>query len=167
MIAMDAAGPYVVESPEGGDDSYAGIPSATRPDHWRIAAVRLHSTTTAITDWPNTAMIVDLRFPGAGLGEWTGARTLSITEIDDTDSVYSIDDDDVIIIDASSGVVTAELPALAGIAGRRYQIKCIDSTNTVTLDANGSETIDGSADVTMVQYDAVVVVAGSSEWHIM
>jgi len=98
---------------------------------------------------------------------WQGARTLTIAEIDDGDSPYTAGDDDVITVDASGGVVTVELPAIAGITGRRYQIKCIDSTNVVTIDGDGAETIDGSATVTLVQYDSLVVVAGSSEWHIM
>ena len=94
-------------------------------------------------------------------------RTLDLVVITDSDSPYDAGDDDVIVVDASSGAVTVDLPALSGISGRRYQIKCADSTNIVTVDADGSETIDGSETMTLIQYDSLVLVAGSSEWHIM
>ena len=94
-------------------------------------------------------------------------RTLDLSVIDDGDSPYAADADDVIVVDASSGAVTIDLPALTGIAGRRYQIKCVDSTYAVTVDGDGTETIDGNTTVTLLQYDSVVLVAGSSEWHIM
>lgn len=92
-------------------------------------------------------------------------RTLAIAEIGSGDSPYTAGNDDIITVDASGGAVTINLPAV--VAGRRYQIKCIDSTNTVTIDADGSETIDGIEAMTLVQYDSLVLIAGSSEWHIM
>ena len=89
-----------------------------------------------------------------------------IVEIVNTDSPYAAVDKKIIIADASSGAVTVELPAISGIAGRRYYIKCIDDTNTMTVDGDG-ETIDGFATKTLNKNDCMVVVATSVEYSII
>ncbi|MBN4066007.1 hypothetical protein JYT51_01585 [Candidatus Amoebophilus asiaticus] len=62
---------------------------------------------------------------------------------------YTVTASDYTILgDASSGNITITLPASSGITGRIYVIKKTDSSgNTVTLDGNASETIDGSTTV--------------------
>lgn len=53
--------------------------------------------------------------------------------------------DDTILCDASGGAFTVSLPAAAAVSGKVYVIKKIDSSaNAVTIDPNGSETIDGA-----------------------
>ena len=61
LIALGESGIYTVVGTTKTSVNYLDIPAATSGDHWRLAAVRLHSTTTSITDWPDTQMIVDLR----------------------------------------------------------------------------------------------------------
>jgi len=52
--------------------------------------------------------------------------------------------DQTILVDASSGNVAINLDALANYpSGMTLNIKAIDVSNSVTLDANGAETIDG------------------------
>lgn len=55
---------------------------------------------------------------------------------------YTLAAETVILV---SGVTTLTLPPAAGCTGRVYIIKKTDATNTLTIDPNGSETIDGSA----------------------
>ncbi len=76
--------------------------------------------------------------------------------------------DDVILADASSGAFTVTLPTAAGIKGRVYDTKKTDSSgNTVTLDGNGSETIDGATtQVIKAQYTTITVFSDGSNWHI-
>lgn len=71
--------------------------------------------------------------------------------------------------DASSAAFTVTLPALSGITGRIYHIKKTDSSgNAVTVDADGSETIDGfTTKVITTQYNSMMIQAGASEWHIL
>lgn len=78
-------------------------------------------------------------------------------------------DDYCITVDASGAARTITLPALAASAGRMFVLKKTDaSANTVTLDANGAETIDGAATyVLTAQYEAVTVIGGISEWHVI
>jgi len=70
--------------------------------------------------------------------------------------------------DATTGNITVNLPAISGIEGRIYNIKKIDvSINTVTIDGNGAETIDGATTLVIAfQYDAPEIIAGASEWHV-
>ena len=69
--------------------------------------------------------------------------------------------------DASGGVFTVTLPAVASATdGYAYAIvKADSSSNAVTIDADGSETINGAASLTLSsQNDWAVVVSDGTEW---
>lgn len=72
-----------------------------------------------------------------------------------------------VLVDASGGDVTVTLPAVA--SGLIYHIKRIDNTaNTVLIDGNGAETIDGGATAELtVQYETIKIQADSTEWWIL
>lgn len=72
------------------------------------------------------------------------------------------------LIDASSNTVTATLPAAADVFnGFTVRFKATDITNTVTLDGNSSETIDGATTVTIDDTDRTLeLVCDGSNWHI-
>ena len=72
--------------------------------------------------------------------------------------------------DTSGGAITINLPALAGgNAGKEIRVKLKTAGNTLTLDGNSSETIDGSTTYTLtVQNQAVTLVSdGSSNWEVI
>lgn len=78
--------------------------------------------------------------------------------------------DQVVVVDATSAAVTVTLPAVAGMpAGTWYAIKKTDATgNTVTVDANASETIDGATtQVITGRYTTLTIVSDGSSWHIV
>uniref|UniRef100_A0A6M3XUH7 Uncharacterized protein n=4 Tax=viral metagenome TaxID=1070528 RepID=A0A6M3XUH7_9ZZZZ len=77
--------------------------------------------------------------------------------------------DKVLSVDATSSETTITLPTAAGIAGRCYTIKKIDSSaNAVVLDGNGAETIDGSANYRIVlQWQAVTVISNGTNWLVI
>jgi hypothetical protein len=82
LIAMNASGPYAVNGTAAGTVALTDIPEATNTEDWRIAAVLLTQSTTAITDWPNAQLIVDLRFvsprdsdTGYKIKLWSGDET--------------------------------------------------------------------------------------------
>lgn len=79
-----------------------------------------------------------------------------------------IDSDDVVLVDTTGGSITVTLPPAATNLGRRFTVKKMVAANTMTLDGNGSETIDGAATVAVtVQYAARTVQSDGTAWHIV
>lgn len=76
--------------------------------------------------------------------------------------------DCVISGDATSASFTITLPTAVGITGRIYQIKKINSANTVTIDGNGAETIDGATtkDLT-TQWSSYTLVSDGANWLVL
>lgn len=74
-----------------------------------------------------------------------------------------------VLVSAAAADVTLTLPTAVGISGRRYTIKKIDSSlNTVTIDASGSETIDGNLLIeTNLKNTAITVQSDGSNWWII
>ena len=72
-----------------------------------------------------------------------------------------------LVIVNASGNTTITLPAAASHTNRMYTIKNIHSTGTVTIDANGGETIDGEQTIDLkLQYQYVTIVCDGDEWLI-
>lgn len=70
--------------------------------------------------------------------------------------------------DCTSGNLTFTLPAAASIAGREYHFKRIDgSGNSVIIDGNASETIDGATTKTLTtQWSEISIVSDGTNWVI-
>jgi hypothetical protein len=77
--------------------------------------------------------------------------------------------DSVIVVDASGGSVTVTLPAAAAAKGRIYHIKKTDaSANSIVIDGNASETIDGALTLaTTTQYHSFTLVCDGSNWWLI
>jgi len=69
-------------------------------------------------------------------------------------------------IDCTSGTFTQPLPTAVGIQGTIYNIKN-SGTGVVTIDANGSETIDGQLTQSVYQYDNLQVQSTGAGWIIL
>ena len=73
-------------------------------------------------------------------------------------------------VDATTANITITLPAAAaaGVSGRLYRIKKIDATaNTVIVDANAAELIDGSLTKTIsAQYGTFTIQSNGTSWDI-
>lgn len=71
------------------------------------------------------------------------------------------------LVNAASGAVTLTLPTAVGNAGKEFVVKKIDSsTNIVTIDASGSQTIDGALTLdTATQHDAVAFQSDGANWY--
>jgi ribosomal protein S4E len=72
-------------------------------------------------------------------------------------------------VDASGGAKTITLPTAAGISGKIYRIKKSDSSaNTVTIDGNASETINGATTVVIsYQNSCASVQSDDTNWNII
>jgi hypothetical protein len=95
----------------------------------------------------------------AGLA--TGVQT--ITAASDT----LVDTDHTNLCDCTSNAITINLPAAS--AGQQFVIKKIDSSsNAVTIDGFGSETIDGGLTAVInTQYESVTIISDGSNWFIV
>ena len=78
-----------------------------------------------------------------------------------TASTTITDADDTLLVATAGGAVTVTLPQAGTVLGRRFTVKKTDaSANNVILDGNGTETIDGAANVTWnTQWTAYTVQA--------
>lgn len=73
--------------------------------------------------------------------------------------------DDIVSV---TGTTTITLPTAVGIAGRKYTIKNMDAATTVTVSANGAETIDGSPTRPLVlQYQYLTILSDGANWLIV
>lgn len=77
--------------------------------------------------------------------------------------------DGVITVDASGAARTITLVTAVGNAGLQYTIKKIDSSvNLVTIDGNGSQTIDGVVTTALSrQYEAITIISDGANWLVM
>jgi hypothetical protein len=105
-----------------------------------------------------------------------GAVTIQSTEtlaglnvITKTADYTATNDDDVILCDATSAAITITLYTAVGNEGQKIDIKKIDSSsNNITIDGNGSETIDRDLTFALVAQDeSVTLVSDNSNWFII
>jgi len=94
-----------------------------------------------------------------------GSQAINVTEIDNTDSPYTVLSGDYFIhADSSGGAITINLPTLVSSQGRVLVIKRNGASN-VTIDGNASETIEGSTTLVMnIDSDSVSIVAKTGDW---
>nr|QBK92750.1 MAG: hypothetical protein LCPAC401_03880 [Pithovirus LCPAC401] len=72
--------------------------------------------------------------------------------------------------DTSGGSVTLTLPAVANNAGRQYKIVKVSASNTLSIDPNASETIDGSSatvDLAGINDHITLISDGVTGWFTM
>jgi hypothetical protein len=73
--------------------------------------------------------------------------------------------DKVVPIDATSGAITVNLPPAASAKRLVTIVKVDSSVNLVTIDADGSETIDGATTRTLsTQWASVNLISDGTEW---
>ena len=71
-------------------------------------------------------------------------------------------------VNTSSGAVTANLPPAANANGFTYHFKLINGANTLTVDPDGAETIDGASTwSTSTLYNGVTVISTGTAWEIL
>ena len=93
----------------------------------------------------------------------------TVLNITNADSPYTaLTTSSIIFANATDGAITVNLPTAVGISGRRYIIKKTDSSaNAVTVDGNGSQTIDGSTTkILLNQYDCIEIYSDGANWQI-
>lgn len=88
----------------------------------------------------------------------TAALTYTLTRLDS-----------VLLVDATAGAVTVNVPAAADYTDRQWIVKKIDaSANAVTLDAAGANTIDGAGTLALTsQWDRAHIASNGTAWFVI
>ena len=96
-----------------------------------------------------------------------GSISKPIESISSTDTLD--DTNYTVLVDCSSGNVTINLPAASSSTGKIFIIKKKDSSsNSVIVDPNSTELIDGSSDFTFSsQNRAITIQCDGSAWYII
>lgn len=90
-----------------------------------------------------------------------GSLTYPYTSVTTTYAVTAND----YFVNCASGTFTVSLPTAVGITGKLYVIKN-SGTGVITVDPNGSETIDGSTTKTLTQYNTLSIQSNGTNWVI-
>jgi len=105
-----------------------------------------------------------------GLERELGAAStasLTITSISNSDSPYTaLVATDLLLVNATAGAVTVNLPTAVGNSGKTFRIRKTDSsTNAVTVDGDGTETINGSTTKLLIsQHEEITIISDNSNW---
>ncbi len=70
------------------------------------------------------------------------------------------------IIECTANTFTITLPTAVGIAGKQYVIKNSGS-GVITVDGDGSQTIDDELTQALNQYDSITIVSNNTNWIII
>lgn len=83
-------------------------------------------------------------------------------------SNQTVDNNKRYLVDATSGNITLTLPDAATIGDFEIDVKKIDSSsNSVIIDASGSDVVDGATGATInSQYETVTIVGNGSAYYI-
>ena len=73
----------------------------------------------------------------------------------------------LVVADATGGSFTLSLPSAAGVAsGKGYDVLVVGTNGSVTIDGNGSETINGATTLLVrAQYGSVSLVSDGANWQ--
>jgi hypothetical protein len=132
-------------------------------------ALRVAAGTEYGLTLPSADAVGALTSDGSGTLSFTSAVvTVLAKSADYTVTLGDAGTDCQITVDASGGNRTITLYAASSNSGRQVKIKKLDSSaNTVTIDGNASETIDGATTrVIAAQYTSLSLVCDGSNWHI-
>jgi hypothetical protein len=84
-------------------------------------------------------------------------------------ATYTLDASDYTVVFDLNGNATANLPDATTIPGRIYVIKInrTSVTDTLTIDPNGAQTIDGNATIAIQCQYAVTIQSDGTNWRII
>lgn len=102
---------------------------------------------------------------GPAWTEGTGAVSTTLAFTNQT-SNYTIDNTDC-VINCTANTFTVTLPTAVGVEGQYYIIKN-SGTGVITIDGDGSETIDGSLTfILSIQYQSITIISNGLNWSVI
>jgi hypothetical protein len=124
-----------------------GLPAITEPGASDLYAIVNSGVTSKVTRANNNKIITE-----------STAKTSNYT---------FTANDETIKFDTSSGNITASLPTAVGIKGKWYVAIKTSASNTLTIDPDGSETINGSSTYAITNNNSTVTIqSDGSNWYV-
>lgn len=142
-----------------------GVYTPTTSSDWSVPTPPSPANTGTVPT--STGEALDL-LAAQNYARWQNTRTAR-TDTASGAVVQGVDTSiSVILVDTTLGNVIESLPAASDLTGKFYTIKKVDSTvNTVTVDCDGADTVDGETSFVLgLQYDSVTVLSDGTSWHI-
>lgn len=118
----------------------------------------------ALLNYPDLNELVDATIPATA--QYAVYTAMTVTKA----ANYTITrDDSSVLCDAVAGGFTVTLPPVTEAMGQTYTVKKIDASgNSITIDGNGSELIEGSLTQTLdAQWEAMTVQCMNGTWYII
>lgn len=166
---VDLVRPLKLENPADGGTDFDSFPTEVNltDDYINSAGVAIKDGNTLIErDASNNLVFTDAVLGSRTLTQLDansgGSSTITVT------SNYTASTQDIILCNATSGAFTVSLPPASSNNNKVYTIKKIDnSSNLVTIDGNGSETIDDEINQTINEFDSLKIVCDGIGWKII
>jgi hypothetical protein len=100
---------------------------------------------------------------------WASPAGTGVAVATKTTTYTATTSDDIVLADTSGAAWTLSLYTASGNTGKRLYIKKTTSDlNALTIDPNGTETIDGSLTTTInTQYESVILVSDGTNWQLL
>jgi len=89
----------------------------------------------------------------------------SLESISEKTGTYTLTANDYMIL-CTSGTFTLDLPTAVSVSGKQYEIKN-SGTGIITVDALGSETIDGEETINLIQDESITIISNGTDWYII
>jgi hypothetical protein len=169
IVARDASGNFA-----------AGTITATLTGAASLNVLKTGDTMSGTLNLPPNGLVAgtnQLVVSGGNVGIGTASPTstlhsngsFSLPIVNKTGAYTATSSDHTITCNATSATFTITLPTASGITGRMYVIKKMDSSgNAITIDANASETIDGSLTRSLnLQYESITIQSDGTNWYIL
>lgn len=160
----DFSRPLKIEAIASGGDENDYFPTEFDPaeDIAELYGISLGDQVTTITkDGSNNIQFVD---------SVTGTKALKdiAYKIQNLTSTGTAGTASVILCDATSAAFTVNLPNATTNNEKVYFIKKVDSSaNKVTIDGNGTQTIDGSLTQDLKKGEALTIISDGSNWQVL
>ena len=149
----------------------AALLASTATTKGDIYAATASATITRLGVGTNGQVLTAASGQATGM-EWAtpSASTANLTVYSETTTYTVLVTDDLILCDTSGGAFTITLPTAVGNTGKQFKIKYTDSgfANALTVDGDGTETIDGSTTTTLnTEGETLTIVSDGTNWEIV
>jgi hypothetical protein len=130
----------------------------------------LNGIQSPVSDWLSK-IVSTWNSHDAGASQWSAFSTNGPlnTGINIVSTAYTVtNQDQIILVNATSGAIAITLPPAASVLGTHYTIKDWkgnSATHNITISAASGQTIDGSSTFVMgTNYETVRLVGDGSNW---
>lgn len=160
----------------GGVNSFEKVATFTpQPNTGNINYFRFESNTTgldpilSIESASDTNVGMDIVPLGTGVINVANQIMGPTTAVTAATHTVDAEADRYLLCDTTSNAIDVELPAASTAGdGYRLDVKVVDATNSVTINENGTDEIDGAASQTLsVVYENLSLLCTGSTWHII